>query len=221
MKRVSTPELLDDDLGTPEEVTASLRDLRHVNALFGGTRTTTALLRKIARESGLTALSLLEVGGGGGDVPASTQRALARQGIPLRVTLLDRMASHLPRNGTPAVGAEALRLPFPDNAFDIVGSNLFLHHFDPERLVQLTAEALRVARVAVLVNDLIRSPIHLLLTYLGMPLFRSRLTWHDAPASVRQAYTLHEMRGLLAQTGARRIDASRHYLYRMGIVLWK
>ena len=49
MKRVATPELLDDDLGTPAEVAVSLNDLRHINQWFGGTRTTITLLRQIAR----------------------------------------------------------------------------------------------------------------------------------------------------------------------------
>src|SRR5947199_5866128 len=37
-----------------------------------------------------------------------------------------------------------------------------------------------------LINDLVRSWLHLAFVYTGMPLYRSRLTRHDAPASVRQ-----------------------------------
>ena len=54
-------------------------------------------------------------------------------------------------------------------------------------------EGLRVCRVAVLINDLVRDGLHLSLVYAGLPLYRSRLTRHDAPASVRQAYTPAEM----------------------------
>ena len=82
-------------------------------------------------------------------------------------------------------------------------------------------EALRVCRRAVLINDLIRSRTHLALVYLGLPLFRSRITWHDAPASVRRAYTVDEMRELLSRLPAQRIEMSRHYLYRMGVLVWK
>jgi hypothetical protein len=80
---------------------------------------------------------------------------------------------------------------------------------------------MRVCRKAVLINDLIRSPVHLLLIYAGFPLYRSRLTRHDAPASVRQAYTPREMQEMLAQTPAKHIEISRHYLYRMGVIAWK
>ena len=100
MKREVIAELLDDDLGTPEEIADSLADLRHINNWFGGTSTTTRLLRRVARDRP-TELSLLEIGAGLGDVPLEARRALARDGIDLRVTLLDRLGSHLPTNGTP------------------------------------------------------------------------------------------------------------------------
>jgi ubiquinone/menaquinone biosynthesis C-methylase UbiE len=220
MKRSVIPEFLDDDLGTAEEIAGSLRDLRRINIWFGGRATATVLVRRVAA-AGHRELSLLEVGSGSGDLPLWVSGALATEGIRIRVTLLDREASHLPRNGTPAVAADALQLPFSDSSFDIVSSTLLAHHFEPGDLRRAADECLRVCRVATLVNDLVRSRMHLALVYAGLPLFRSRLTWHDAPASVRRAYTLEEMRSMLSKTSARRVEISRHYLYRMGILLWK
>lgn len=221
MQRTVTAELLDDDLGTPQEVTASLRDLRHINNWFGGTRTTITLLRRVARRSHLSKLSVLEVGSGLGDVPLAAQRTLARQRIDIQLTLLDRLWSHLPVSGAASVSGDAMRLPFRNAAFDVVSCSLFAHHFEPEELVRFVTEALRVSRHAVLINDLVRTRMHLSLVYLGLPLFRSRITWNDAPASVRRAYTVNEMRSILVQVPARRIDISRHLLYRMGVLVWK
>ena len=221
MQRVTVPELLDDDLGTPAQVAQSLRDLQRINKWFGGNRTTAALLRRIADACGCRSLRLLEVGAGNGQVPIAARGRLAQHDIELRITLLDRVASHLPRNGVAAVAADAMQLPFRDGAFDVVAFNLVMHHFEPEALECVAREALRVCRVAVLINDVIRSPMHLALTYAGLPLFRSPLTWHDAPASVRRAYTVAEMRSILSRTAARRVEITTHYLYRMGVLLWK
>ena len=221
MRRTVIPELLDDDLGTAAEIAESLIDLRHINDWFGGTRTTIELLRRVARESRKQKLSLLEVGSGAGDVPLTAQCVFAEHGIGLQVTLLDCVSSHLPRGSAASVVGDALRLPFADGAFDVVSCSLLAHHFEPETLGTFATESLRVSREAVLINDLIRSRLHLLLVCLGLPLFRSRITWHDAPASVRRAYTCEEMRGLLAKVGAKRIQISRHYLFRMGVLLWK
>jgi SAM-dependent methyltransferase len=221
MRRIVIPELLDDDLGTAAEIAGALRDLRRINRWFGGMRTTTALLGRVARERGCRKLSILEVGAGAGDVPLAAQRVLAGDGIRLQVTLLDRMWSHLPQGGAASVAGDALRLPFRDGTFDVVSCSLLAHHFEPGTLVNFASESLRVCRQAVLINDLIRGRLHLLLVYLGLPLFRSQITWHDAPASVRRAYTCDEMRALLADVGAREVQVSRHYLFRMGVLLWK
>jgi ubiquinone/menaquinone biosynthesis C-methylase UbiE len=226
MVRTPTPELLDTDAGSPAEVASSLADLRRINRWLGGARTTADLVRKVAHSLGAAraSLCLLEIAAGSGYVPRAACDRLARQGIRLQVTLLDRAASHLGasrRPGDGAVVADACRLPFRDASFDLVSSNLFLHHLAPDRLIACVRESLRVCRRAVLINDLIRHPLHLALVYAGMPLYRSRLTRHDAPASVRQAYTREEMLALLHHTGAARIEMESYYLFRMGVIVWK
>ena len=143
------------------------------------------------------------------------------EGIELSVTLLDRAWSHLPGNGVASVAGDALQLPFCDDAFDVVSCSLFAHHFQPDALQAFARESLRVSRRALLINDLIRSRLHLWLVYAGLPLFRSRITWHDAPASVRNAYTVEEVRQILQGLPAQRITISRHNLYRMGVLVWK
>jgi ubiquinone/menaquinone biosynthesis C-methylase UbiE len=220
MQRVALAELLDTDSGTSAEISASLADLRRINRWFGGVSTTVSMLRRVAGELGVASISLLEVAAGSGYVPETSRRRLEHNGLRLSVTLLDRAASHL-GNGAAAVVGDALTLPFPEASFDVVSSNLFAHHLAPEQLVQFLNEALRVCRHAVLTSDLIRHPLHLALVYAGFPLYRSRITRHDAPASVRQAYTTEEMRALLKQTAAARVEIKRHYSFRMGVIAWK
>lgn len=224
MKRVPIAELLDSDAGTPAEIAASLSDLYRINRWFGGIATTQTLVERIARKLQRDELSLLEVAAGGGAAVHDLKQRLQARGIRLHLTLLDRAASHLAhgsRNGTRAVSGDALALPFQAGSFDLVSSCLFVHHLAPREAVQFLHESLRVCRHVVLVNDLIRHPLHLGLVYAGLPLFRSRLTWHDAPASVRQAYTSAELRNIVSQTGAKEIEITRHFLYRAGVVAWK
>ncbi len=222
MKRTPTAELLDSDSGTPEEVAQSLADLRRINRWFGGLATSLAMLDRVAEESKARSLSILEVAAGASELPRVVRAAMQRRGIDARFTALDRAATHLQLgNGSRGVAGDALALPFADASFDVVCSNLFVHHLAPDEVAQSVNEALRVARIAVLINDLIRHPMHLALVYAGTPLYRSRLTRHDAPASVRQAYTREEMAELLKRTHAARVEIDRHFLFRMGVVIWK
>ena len=220
MKRIFIPELLDTDSASPAEVAAALADLRMVNRWFGGAATMCNLVREVARRTGKKELSLLDVGGASGDIPVRVSRQLAGEGVHVSFVVLDRSASHL--NGTGRVVAgDGLTLPFADNAFDLVGSSLFAHHLEPGELVRCINESLRVARVAALVSDLRRSAAHLALIYAGFPLYRSRIARHDAPASVRRAYTPAELRELLEATRATAVEMSNHYLCRMGAIAWR
>jgi ubiquinone/menaquinone biosynthesis C-methylase UbiE len=220
MKRVPSYELLDTDAGTAEEISGTLADLRMFNRWFGGTSCTSRMVDQVARQTNSTSLSWLDVAAGAGYVPHSVSQRFAQRNIQLDITLLDRAASHI-RNGTRAVVGDALALPFRDATFDFVSSELFVHHLAPDKVVQFARDALRVCRHAFVINDLIRNPIHLALAYAGFPLYQSRITRNDAPASVRQAYTVDEMRAMLRETGARSIEINTCFLYRMGVIVWK
>jgi ubiquinone/menaquinone biosynthesis C-methylase UbiE len=221
MKRVVVAELLDTDAGTPREVEGSLKDLRMFNSWFGGIHTMSSLLRRVARQRGLKDVSWVDVAGGEGYIATRTQRSLARDGITSRPVILDRAPTHLSATH-PGICGNALALPFRDNSFDAVGCSLFLHHLEPAEIVRFAREGLRVARHAFLVHDLQRHPVHLALSYLGLPLYRSRITRHDALASVRRAYTVDEVRKMLAPAAAAdNIEINTFYLFRMGVIVWK
>jgi ubiquinone/menaquinone biosynthesis C-methylase UbiE len=200
-----------------------LRDLSRINRWFGGAATTRTLMERVAAATGQKRFSVLEVAAGFGEVPKVAAEQLSNKGITIEVTLSDRLSSHL-LPGNRSVVADALALPFPDNAFDLVSSSLFAHHLDPPELMRFAQEALRVSRRAVLINDLVRHPLHLALVYAGFPLMRSYVSRLDGVASVRRAYVPEEMQKIIsvsANGSAPRIEVTRHYLFRMGIILWK
>jgi ubiquinone/menaquinone biosynthesis C-methylase UbiE len=233
MQRIDAPEILDSDACSACDVEVSMRDMGRVNRWFGGVATTQKMVERAARISRATNLSLLEVAAGSGEVPAMVRQRLSRRGIDLEVTLLDRASSHLAaRNGAGGnhiprsrrVVADALVLPFADEAFDLISCSLFAHHLDTHELAIFVREALRVSRCAVLINDLIRHPLHLALAWAGFPLMRSRIAWRDGLTSVRRSYLPEEMRGLISSAfpaTVPQIEISRNYLFRMGLIVWK
>jgi ubiquinone/menaquinone biosynthesis C-methylase UbiE len=233
MQRTVTPELLDEDAGTPQEIEDSLQDLRNINRYFGGVHTMERLLLRVARARQIERLSWLDVGGGRGDVAALTGESLRKYGVELEPVMVDREPSHMiapqPRSGAaetkngsyPLIGGDALALPFKENSFDVVGSCLFVHHLEPPQVIQFVDQALQVARHAVLINDLIRHPLHVALAYAGYSFYRSRLTRHDAVASVRRAYTTDEIKEMLRQTCADKVEITTFFPFRMGVIAWK
>jgi len=221
MKRVVTAELLDEDLGTPEEIRETLLDLRGLNRHFGGLNSMANLLRKAAGDRKL--VSFLDVAGGAGDVALQVAVELKKDGIDVRAAVLDRAVSHLNHDGIrlTRIAGDALALPFASGSFDVVGCNLFCHHLEPEEMIAFFNEALRVARVAVIASDLRRNAFHLLAAYAGRITYRSPLTRHDAPASVRRAYTIAEVESIARRTKAARFEVQRFYFQRFGLILYK
>jgi len=222
MQRVNSEEILDSVDCPASEAKASLRDLRRINRWFGGVGTTRKLIEQVSEATQQKRLSLLEVGAGLGEVPQTAGLQLAGRGIRLEITDLDRFASHL-RQGHRAIVADAMALPFREDSFDLVSCNLFAHHLEPAELGGFVDEAWRVCRCAVLINDLVRHPLHLALVYAAFPLMRSHVSRVDGLASVRRAYAPEEMRRMLSNghSPARKISISRHYLFRMGVIIWK
>lgn len=219
MPRVVIPELLDNDSGTALEVADSLADLRWFNRYFGGWSTTADLLLRAAQDAHLSETTYLDVAGASGDTAHFLQASMPASEISFQVTVIDKQPSHLIANGLSAICGDAYALPFSDKTYDIVGCSLFIHHLEPAEIKAFLAEALRVARHAVIMNDLRRSWFHWLIASAGKPLYRSRITRHDAPVSVRRAYSPNELRSILQQVPGISSTITRHYFYRLGVVI--
>lgn len=223
MKRVVTPELLDSDLGTPEEIHDTLLDLRGFNQNFGGFNSMTAMLGKVAERCGTRQISFLDVAGGTGEVAETVSARLRKEGVALRAAVLDRAVSHMNALATAPskIAGDAIALPFANGSFDVIGCNLFCHHLEPDELITFFNEALRVARLAVVASDLRRNLFHWIAANMGKLIYRSRLTRNDAPASVRRAYTVDEIKQIASRTQATDSSIERYYFQRLGLTLWK
>ena len=86
-------------------------------------------------------------------------------------------------------------------------ASLVVHHLEPDAVVRLLREMARVARIGVVVNDLVRGRLALAGAWaLTRVATRNRYTRHDAPLSVRRAYTRAELDGLVADAGLTVVD---------------
>jgi ubiquinone/menaquinone biosynthesis C-methylase UbiE len=220
VRRAIARELMDEPVDDPGELAENLRDVAFANARFGGTAPVVRAVRT------LDARHILDVGSGAGDVPLALVRDAAARGVTLHVTCLDRSEQMLEiarraTRGDPAftfVRGEGERLPFAAGAFDAVTCTLALHHFEPPAARALLRELRRVARVTPIVCDLRRSASAYAATWLWSRTCRNRLTRHDAPLSVRRAYTPPEALALARDAGWRAPAVLREPFFRMTLV---
>lgn len=212
MKRVTSHELLDEHDAPREDMEQSLRDLRRINRYCGGIRIYRSLVKVFEPAS------VLDIGTGTADLLEGVPHVRLRVGIDFKIDHLLYM-----RDGSRVlrVVGDAHRLPFRDGAVDLVTSAHFFHHFSPEENAGILRESLRVAKKGVAVNDTRRhfAPL-LFVLLLGALRLVGRITRFDAPASVRQGYTLSEAREIAGRSGAR-WKVVRKMPYRYAILLWK
>jgi ubiquinone/menaquinone biosynthesis C-methylase UbiE len=212
VKRVESEELLDEGNVPPEDMHRSLRDLRRINKYLGGINVYRALVRRF------TPRSIVDVGTGTSDLLESVAHVPLRVGVDFKIDhlLYLRDGSRVHR-----VVGDARRLPFRSGAVDLVTSSHFFHHFSPDENADILAESLRVAR-NVAVTDTQRNVLVLLFVQLlGALRLVGRVTRLDAPASVRQGYTVAEARAIASQVSASTAKVVRKWPFRWAMLLTK
>ena len=219
-------ELLDQPVAERRELEESLDHVAQVNRLLGGARALRAHLHELIPSAGL--IEILDVATGSADLPRALADWARRERRAIRITATDlhpqildiareRSAAYPEIKVEPA---DALRLPYPDQAFDIAALSMALHHFEGSDQVGVLREMRRVARRGVFVGELARTRLN----YTGARLMaatfwrRNRITRHDGPLSVRRAFTAEELEGLIRQAGFTRVRVYRHFFQRLAAV---
>ena len=223
--RTTAPELLDCPGQDPAELAGNLADLRRVNRWLGGVRLTLGGLARLTGDLRPgSALRVIDVATGAADIPIAVTDWAARRGLRPWILATDISAEIIrvadwPVTDTVAVAlADARRLPFADDSFDVAICSLVLHHLRPEEAVSMLREMGRVARRGIVVNDLVRHwPGYAGAWLMSHALTRNPLTRHDAPLSVRRAYTRREMLTLLDRAGLLPVACTGFLGYRVAL----
>ncbi len=226
MKRLRKPELMDDPALKPEQHLHALLSLNRVNRFLGRYG---RLYADVCRLAGKGGPALLDLGCGGAGFPSYAADQGNGRGARESVTMiaLDRSAFalrqarqwHGPK--VDVVCADARALPLADNCVDIVVSQLFCHHFFESYAALILKEAARVARKGVVFDDLSRSRLSLIVTWVITRLISRSHVFHvDGPRSVRAAFRAEELVGLAESAGLVGAKVVRRFPFRM-VLTWE
>lgn len=225
-ERSNQPELIDGSDYSRDEYVGSLGDLRWVNRSLGGRRALEKYLFPMLKTYAGARVRILDVGTGSGDLPIEIVKWARANRINVQLTIIDNnqlAASEALRmtkgfDEINVIRADAMQLPFPEASYDFVIASLFLHHFETPAAARLIAEFRRIARRAVIINDLRRHVI----AYFGIKLLTSlltsnRLVRHDAALSVLRAFKESDVREIAELAGVR-LDALRSFPFRLVMI---
>ena len=232
LARAAGAERMDEPGQDRAELARSLADLRGVNRWLGGTRVVLRHLSALVDRHPRPRWRVLDVATGSGDIPLKVAAWARRKGVEMEIvatdnhpTTLELARAHTAAEARVSVEwADALRLPYPDGAFDVSLCSTALHHFDDEGdAARVLRELERVSRVGWVVNDLARSrPALLGARLLAATVWRRHpVTRHDGPLSVRRAFTPPELRALAAKAGLANARVHAHFPFRVALVAEK
>ena len=226
-QRIQAVEMMDDFSIVDARLTRALDDLRWVNRWLGGYAATQSVVGPLLKET--RSLQVLDLGTGGADYPEHLVRWAARCGHTVEVvgvdanphtvayarTALDRRLPVGLRTQVEVVCADALDLPYADDAFDVAMAALFLHHFPGAEGAALLREMNRVARRGIIINDLHRHPIaYYGIQALGALTQASEMFRHDGPVSVLRGFRREELEALAEEAGLEAVRIRWHWAFR-------
>ena len=225
MQRQLTPERMDDPAAPRDELDASLRFIRKVNAKLGGVA---GLIDQLDRWYGDAAKDLdlsqyepirvLDIGTGSADIPVAAVRWSRETGVPVRITAVDlhettlglarehivaELGSDDPEEtGITLVQGDAMKLTdrYNPRSFEVVHAGMFLHHL-PELDVLMVLRVMdRLAIRGVIWNDLLRTRLALV-GVRALTLRSGQMVKHDALVSVRAGFTAREAKQTIERVG--------------------
>ncbi|MDA0716831.1 MAG: methyltransferase domain-containing protein [Cyanobacteria bacterium] len=194
----------------PLEHQAALIGLGRINNLTRSASCFFPHIRRLAKQDPLRRLRILDVACGGGDTVRAISRLGKREGIDLEVHGCDisEEALSLARAEAKTEGLEAhffqtdaINAPLPDG-YHLICTSLFLHHLNEVNAETLLRSMAAATLDQMVVNDLIRSHLDLMITWMGTRLLsRSSIVQIDGPLSVGGAFQLDEVAQLAAAAG--------------------
>ena len=114
--------------------------------------------------------------------------------------------------------ADAMLPPFRAGSFDFVLASLFLHHFATAQAAELIASYSRIARVAVIINDLRRHWIpYYSIKVLNSIFHASRLVRNDSALSILRGFTKRDIKEI-ARLSGQPLDLFRHFPFRFAAI---
>lgn len=204
MPRRLAPEIMDDPGQAEADFAAALADLERINRITYAHAPLLAWLRRMAPPG--AALSVLDVGAGGGDALRAMAAWGALRGVALDLWGLDRSPwaeRHALARGTPArwITADLFALP-QDQRFDLIVCGLFAHHLDDDQLVRFLRWLAHHATRGWLILDLHRHVIPWAAVWAGTRVLRMHpMVTHDGPVSVMRGFTRADWQRLVAEAG--------------------
>ncbi len=207
--RTVAPELMDLPDADREKLLRTIGQFNLINRLFSRSGPILDRFVIAPNRKSRTAITIADVGAGGGDIMRRLVRSCREIALPVRAVCIDkdeRILDHAREQCHAYPEIEVRRgdvMGLQDfGPFDYVYCNNFLHHFSDEEIPGILRTMYAATNQTLLVSDLVRSP----LAYVGFTLFAAAFlhgsfAGFDGRLSIRKGFTKQEMAKFTTEAG--------------------
>jgi SAM-dependent methyltransferase len=204
--RMVSPEWLDELPAQDPKAIGSRRDLRRLNFWMGNARTTRPVLLDLFPTA--PPRQIAELGAGDGAFALRLARLLRPSWPDIKLILVDRRPSISNQTlrafekigwTVEIVAADVFEWLPSQTSIDVMVANLFLHHFETQRLRQLLQLVAQSSRALVACEPRRCAPA-LAMGHSLWLLGCNSVTRHDAPISVCAGFRAHELSAIWPAT---------------------
>ena len=226
-QRSSLKELLDSDDIPFDDIKQNMKELNTINTLLGGHAITVAGVKEILKRlQGDKAITICEIGCGGGDNLRAIQSWCSKNKIPVQFIGIDikKECIEFAKSQCAYFDVIWIQNDFAAASFgtvkpDIIFSSLFCHHFSNNNLVNMLSWMKVNCSKGFFINDLHRHPLaYYLIRWLTKLFSSSYLVKNDAPLSVARSFTRKEWQKLFDLTGIKNYTIQWKWAFRYLII---
>lgn len=230
-QRSNLDEIIDNTDLSGDELIKTLDDLAKINRWLGGAKTVISAIESLLAEHDLSRpLEVADLGCGSGDLPRAIARWCRKKNVPVSLTAVDLNKyiiryAHAKSEDFPEIRFETMDVfsdDFKSRRFDIVVMSLFLHHFDNWKAKELLRNSFDQCRLAVVVNDLHRSPVayHLFKPFTFLT-GSTEIIRHDGLISILRGFKKEELEILTDELPAAKRSIKWKWAFRWQLTLIK
>jgi ubiquinone/menaquinone biosynthesis C-methylase UbiE len=222
-------ELIDDFSLSNDALRQNLEELAIINRWLGGNEVTLAGLKKLKHKFPKNeALSIADLGAGGGDMLALMARWCSKQQVDARLVGVDandfmiKFGQDNTKNYPQIsyIHEDIFAESFIKQRFDVVTMTLFCHHFTDEQLIQLFSQLKTQARIGFVINDLHRHWFaYWSIAWLTRFFSKSYLVKNDAKLSVWRGFSRKELEQILQKAGHHHYTIRWRWAFRWEVVV--
>jgi 2-polyprenyl-3-methyl-5-hydroxy-6-metoxy-1,4-benzoquinol methylase len=221
-------EVMDDLQQEGEIIDKTLGELEIINRLLGGNKVTIKGVSELIQSKPEKAITIADLGCGGGDILKLVAKWGRKNRIPLKLTGIDanpNIIAYAKRNTSSFKEIDYLAInifsdEFKSKKFDVVLATLFTHHFTDDELIDLLQSLTHQTRLGIVINDIHRHwfAFHSI-RWLTQLFSKSYMVKADAPLSVLRAFRKNELKKILHQAGIIRYTLKWRWAFRWELII--